>query len=246
MLRKIFLFVLFTNAALAGEVWNSQEGLKRLDRSQFKNDFYQLVNFYQPQINPVYCGVASSTIILNALNYGQIPDQKTTKISRPNGEKLDFKIFTQEGFLNEKTNKIKSREVIEYKTPAQNGEYDPGISIHDLSLILSQSYHLKTTQISIEKNNQESITKFRQTVKNIFSEKGKFLIANFDGRILSRESSGHFSPLVAYDEESDSILVMDVALHKNQWFWANIEDLVKAMNTKDGENYRGYLLVERQ
>ena len=78
--KSIVIFFLFTNFSFATEVWNSEEGLKRLSRSQFKNDFYQLVNFFQPQINPIYCGAASSVMILNAFNYGKIASQK--KVNR--------------------------------------------------------------------------------------------------------------------------------------------------------------------
>ncbi|WP_455220479.1 hypothetical protein, partial [Kaarinaea lacus] len=34
--------------------WNSEEGKKRLFRSKFNNDFFQLANHYQPQANPLY------------------------------------------------------------------------------------------------------------------------------------------------------------------------------------------------
>jgi hypothetical protein len=55
--------------------WNSEEGLHKLSRAAFKNDFYQLAHSYQPQINPLYCGIASSVIVLNAmrLESGLVP-----------------------------------------------------------------------------------------------------------------------------------------------------------------------------
>jgi len=245
---KKFIFCIFfwINPALAGEIWNSDEGLKRLEKSQFKNDFYQLVNFYQPQINPVYCSIASSIIVLNALNYGEISSQKSEELIKPNGEVAEYKLFTQRGFLNKETDKIKPREVIDYKAQNKNLKYDPGISLSDLSKILSRTYHLKTTLVSVEKNNQKIVGEFRLTLKKVLSDKTRFLLANFNGEILKQKYSGHFSPLVAYDEESDSVLILDVALHKNQWFWTPISDLISAMNTKDNNNYRGYLLVENR
>lgn len=53
------------------------------------------------------------------------------------------------------------------------------------------------------------------------------------------------SPIVALDTVSDSLLVMDVVDHKNDWYWARVADLVKAMNTKDGNNYRSYLVISK-
>ena len=31
---------------------------------------------------------------------------------------------------------------------------------------------------------------------------------------------------------------------KNPWYWVPISHLYKAMNTKDGNNYRGWLIIE--
>lgn len=221
---NFFCNFFWANQALASEIWNSDEGLKRLEKSQFKNDFYQLANFYQAQVNQVYCSVASSVMVLNALNKSNL--------------------LTQQKFLNGETDKIKSRKIIENKVQNKNSKYDPGVSLDDLSKILSRAYHLKITSIHAEKNEKEAIDNFRQTLKKILTDKDKFLIANFDGKILGQEIKGHFSPLAAYDEESDSVLILDVALHKNQWFWTSVSDLISAMNTKDGDSYRGYLLVE--
>ena len=138
MFKKLFLtFFLLSNSAFATEIWNSAEGLGRLTRSQFKNDFYQLANFYQAQINPVYCSAATSVAILNALNYGEISSQKISEITKPDGGIIEFKLYTQQGFLNEETDKIKAHDIIEYK--AANGEvfdgtdwketYDAGLSL---------------------------------------------------------------------------------------------------------------------
>jgi hypothetical protein len=91
--------------------------------------------------------------------------------------------------------------------------------------------------------NEDEIINFRKLLKKILSDKNKFLVANFDGKILGAKTNGHISPIVAYNQDSDEILILDVALHKNQWYWVNISDLLKAMNTKDGENYRGYAIL---
>ena len=63
--------------------FNSDEGINLLETSKFKGDFYNLVNFYQPQINPLYCTAASAITILNALNYNNIPSQKNKEIFKP-------------------------------------------------------------------------------------------------------------------------------------------------------------------
>ncbi|MBM5782911.1 MAG: hypothetical protein FJ368_05785, partial [Pelagibacterales bacterium] len=65
-------------------VWNSSEGLKRLDQSLYKNDFYQLINYYQPQNNPLFCSIATGTIFLNAFyTNSEIESQKENEVRKP-------------------------------------------------------------------------------------------------------------------------------------------------------------------
>ena len=53
------------------------------------------------------------------------------------------------------------------------------------------------------------------------------------------------SLISAYQQDSDEVLVLDVALHKNQWQWVAVSDIVSAMNTLDDKTYRGYLVVQK-
>ena len=43
----------------------------------------------------------------------------------------------------------------------------------------------------------------------------RVLIASYSRRALKQTGSGHFSPIAAYDEESDSVLIMDTV--RNPW-----------------------------
>ena len=70
------------------------------------------------------------------------------------------------------------------------------------------------------------------------------MLINFDGKKVGLKTGGHVSPLVAYNQEHDSVLMMDVAGHKNGWYWVKINDLLRAVNSKDGDNYRGYLVIK--
>ncbi len=92
---------------------------------------------------------------------------------------------------------------------------------------------------------EKSIDQFRQFVKESTADKKSFIALNFNGKILGLKTGGHISPIAAYDEESDSILVLDVALHKNMWYWVDVESIYEAMNTKDGNTYRGYLIIKK-
>jgi len=244
--KSLAVFFLFTNFAFATEVWNSDEGLKRLNRSQFKNDFYQLVNFFQPQINPVLCSAASSVMVLNALNYGKIESQKNSEITNPeNGQVIAYPLYLQTSFFNEKTDAIKKLSVIQFKEKNAKGNYDAGLQIGDLQKILTKVYGAKAKLFYVQNTDEKSVKNFRELAKKTFTDKDNFIIANIDRKALNQKGSGHFMPLVAYDEESDSILALDPAVHKMHWFWVDVAQLYLAMNTKDNDAYRGYLVVSK-
>lgn len=234
------------------ETWNSEEGLTRLKRSEYKNDFYQLVNFYQPQINPLYCSAATGVTILNALNYGNIASQAQGEAIKPEsmgGGVIEFHLYTQKMFFNEKTDLVKKHEIIELKEPkgVLDGKevYDPGLTLGEFSQVLTKAYKIKTRVTYVEKNDETTLNKFRETVKKVLSDEKNLIVVNFDGKVLGQKTNGHISLLAAYDEESDSVLILDTALHKNQWYFAPVEKLVEAMNTKDGEKFRGYMVVSK-
>lgn len=238
------------------ELWNSKEGIARFNRNQYKNDFFQLVNFYQPQANPINCAIASSVIILNAINDSEgneVPSQAGLEVTKPaamGGGVIPFRSYSQATLLNSETDKIKNRDVVELKRPKEikNGKelYDPGLSLGEVASVLSNVYKLKVELKYVDKTSNRLIDKFRTELKSYMADDDHFIIANFlyNSNIVTK-SIGHISPLAAYDEESDSVLVMDVALHKNQWYWVPLPILYKAMNTMDGDHYRGYLVISK-
>ncbi len=235
------------------EIWNSEQGLKFLAQSQFKNDFYQLANFYQPQENPTLCGVASAVIVMNSLLYKNIPSQKLSEIIKPNGDVIPYKLFTQDSFFNDKSEKIKAYSVLTWRSPKkiliesdkEEKVFDPGLSLKELGLILSKAHGLSVKTYHFSNLSAQSLENLRLRLKKLLVEKDSFIIANFDGQVLGNQSRGHFSPLAAYDEISDRVLVLDVGLYLNQWFWVPVTELTKAMNTKDSEQFRGYLVVSK-
>jgi hypothetical protein len=234
---------------MAVEAWNSPEGLRRLETSEYKNDFYELVNFFQPQMNPVYCGVASSVIILNAIGAkkSNLVSQKNLEIKKPfsiGGEVIPFTSYSQLTFLNEQTDKIKDRKIIRLENITDpNERFDPGLTLGQLENILEKVYNLKVKTHYASRVSKYQLNKFRDVIKRVFSEQDQYILANYNATAIGAKSGGHISPLVAYDQVSDSVLVLDVATHKEPWYWVKVEDFYKAMNSKDGKKHRGYLII---
>jgi hypothetical protein len=88
--------------------WDTPEGRERLQRSKYNNDYFQLAVNFQPQINPLYCGIASSVIVLNSLRLakGNIPNQKAIEIDVPKalgGGQLNYPSYSQLTLLGDKT-----------------------------------------------------------------------------------------------------------------------------------------------
>jgi len=248
----VILSFLYSNSfAIAKDnniLWNSSSGLLKLHNSKYKNDFYQLINFYQPQENPVYCAIATATIILNSLNYGDIDSQKSGEITKPKslgGGIIRYPLYSQQDFLNKNTQKIKEKEIINFKKTNSKKEFDPGLSLSDLENMLVEYYDLKVRKFHAKALNAKSLNIFRKNVKRTLAEDKRFLAVNFDGKKIGQKTNGHMSPIAAYDQKSDYVLVLDVALHKNKWYWVKLKSLYKAMNTKDGDSYRGYLIISK-
>lgn len=250
---SLILVIIFycKSGLVASELWNGEEGLKRLNRSKYNQDFYQIANFFQPQINPLYCGIASSVAVLNALNFNNIESQKELEVKIPESKDnsvANYKLYSQLNFLNDKTDKIKDRDIIDFRKPKiiKEGKniYDPGLKLGELSKILSKVYKAKVTVKYIKNLNENEINKFRQELKKILIDKTSFIIVNYDRKAMNQDGSGHFSIISAYDDD-DYVLIMDAATHKYLWSWEPLEQLLSAMNTKDGDEYRGYLVVSK-
>lgn len=228
--------------------WNSQQGQQRLLRSKHKNDYFQLAHHFQPQANPLYCGIASSVIVLNALRLKQnsVPSQSLVEVDVPKvlgGGRLAYPSYSQLTFLNEKTDVVKPRSVIEMKDlESSKEELDPGLMLAQLKEIL-EVYESKVEMFYADEEGESAVARFRKHLKLILKEDKKFLLVNFYGKTMGTQAEGHISPVAAYEGETDSVLLLDVAGYLNPWYWVPVEHLYLAMHTLDGKTHRGYLIV---
>jgi hypothetical protein len=229
--------------------WNSAEGRTRLARATAAGtavDFYQLAHHYQPQVNALYCGIASSVIVLNALRAGRnpIPSQTAQEVSIPaafGGGRIPYPLYAQASFLNADTERVKPRAIIEFKAAAANGKPDPGLTLQELRGVLAAHGVRATARHAAA---DDGVAAFRTDLLAAFGESERFVIANYDSRSIGQAGYGHISPLAAFDAVTDSVLLLDVSGHLNPWFWVPVRDLYLAMHTLDGTAYRGYVTVE--
>ncbi len=221
--------------------WNSKEGKERLFQSHYANDFYTLAHLFERQIKPTYCDIASAVMVLNALRLRKTGLMLETKldVNLSGHQKLPFNCYTQLTFLDGDAGRYKPRKKVEGKT---EDAADCGYTMDELYTILRR-HLLGVTMVKAKEPGAKTLEKFRHDLMAYLNESGTFIIANFDSKPVDRTGGGHFSPIAAYHPPSDSCLVMDVAGHKNPWFWAPLANLYKAMNTMDKGEYRGYLVI---
>ena len=227
--------------------WNSEEGIARLERTKFKGDFYRLAHHFKPQTNPAVCGQAAATIILSAiyeLNHQPFPIIEEWPIAITDKKyALQYRLLNENNFHNEATDKILHRKAISMKITKTDGSFGGGIDLDELQKML-KIHGAKSKMVNVDKYSDKKLASFRDLVKEVVNSPKEFLLLNYDHSYKGL-MGGHFSPLVAYDEVSDSALMLDVAAHRNPWIWINLSDVYHAMNTQNYAQtaYRGYLVV---
>lgn len=252
-MRFILTVILILSAsaqAFSAELisFESAEGMKRLERSDAKIDFFPLANHFESQENKVFCGVASSVIVLNTLRLKNadfdLPKDNIllTKEERrylPQGFDPIYKRYTQRSLLNSNT---KSRMEVFGKPVNINGKTvsDYGLQLWQLAALL-KSYGLDITSRVVNDSLKDDDIR-KELIENL-ENSGDYVLVNYSRKSLGQEGGGHISPLAAYDKKSDSFLVLDVSPNTARWVWVVAKDLFAAMRTFDTIENRGYLLV---
>ncbi len=244
----------------------SDEGLERLHRSKYRVDFAKLSNHYRNQTDRMFCGPVAGAIVLNALRYNT---DKAPLVTLPEaflrqmpvddkGVKFDprLHVYTPENFLNEKALKIKTLSRI-YAEPIDD-KRSPGISLDDYGQMFDQAHgllvikvHVGTPETASNKENAkplpaEEYQHAHTAIKKNLAQTGNFVLANYSRKSLGQPGTGHISPVAAYDEKSDSFLILDVNPYGGPWVWVEAKDFIAAMNTTDSDYNRGFLLLSEK
>lgn len=203
--------------------FRSPEGVRRLAAGGCHRAFFALAPSFQPQLHPSYCGVACAVIVLNALH--------------------DTSWFQQQSWLDERSDAIKPRAAItgDGGVPWPTGR---GLRLEELAAMLR--LHPVAVETRGHGRGDHDLASFRAELQVSLARDDRFLVVNFDRAALTGKGHGHFSPLGAYDESTDSVLVMDVARHETCWYWAPVALVHAAMGTRDGLGYRGYLRIGKK
>ncbi|XP_056175100.1 glutathione gamma-glutamylcysteinyltransferase 1-like isoform X2 [Syzygium oleosum] len=179
--------------------------------------FYKLISYFQTQSEPAYCGLASLSMVLNALAID--PGRKW---------KGPWRWF-DESMLDccEPLEKVKAE----------------GISFGKL-VCLGQC---AGAEVEAFRTSQTTVDHFRQFVKRCSVSDNCHVVSSYHRGAFKQTGTGHFSPIGGYHAGSDMVLILDVARFKYPPHWVPLTLLWEAMDTVDkttGEK-RGFMLISR-
>ncbi len=173
-----------------------------------------------------------------ALNALSQPDESAPlqpEISKyPKNDPLPFHAYSQNTFLNEGTDKIKPRGRILGETMDTDGNPDVGLNLTQLGQLAEHYGFDVAITTAADQPFATGLKGFRDTLKKNCGPSDTHTILHFRCGLLGGAQFGHISPAAAWDEDSDTILVLDTGGHLSPWFWAPVEPLYKSMR----ETYR--------
>ena len=206
-------------------VSSSLEGQALLLGADSRDAYFALADNFVTQKTQSFCGVASMVMLFNAM---QLPAPDVP-------EYAPYKTFTQDNVLNASTEAILPQDVI----------LKQGITLDQMGALLA----VQPVAASVRHASDSSVDAFRTEAASYLGRPGQFVLVNYLRNALGQQKGGHFSPLAAYDRETDRFMVLDVARYKYPPVWVKSEELFVAMNTKDSDNQdksRGYILISRK
>ncbi|XP_068654853.1 glutathione gamma-glutamylcysteinyltransferase 1 isoform X2 [Aristolochia californica] len=180
--------------------------------------FFKLISYFQTQSEPAYCGLASLSMVLNALAID--PGRKW---------KGPWRWF-DESMLDccEPLEKVK-KEGITFGKVACLG-------------------HCAGAKVETFRTNQSTIDDFRKHVVTCTASEDYHLITSYHRAPFKQTGSGHFSPIGGYHAGRDMALILDVARFKYPPHWVPLTLLWEAMDTTDEAtgHQRGFMLISRR
>lgn len=202
---------------------NTPDGEQRLIGARLRQAFFAMQPYVETQQNLAFCGPASIVAVMNSLG-----------TPRPFEPRLfPYRFYTQDNIFNADTQRVKSFIMVSVR----------GMTLADMAAFFT-ALGVKATPHYADKL---SLDQLRALLKDTLARPNARLVANFERKTLAQEGGGHQSPLAAYDEVSDSVLMLDVAKFKYPPAWIPLGELLAAMQTIDTESgrSRGLVVIEK-
>lgn len=203
--------------------WDSAEGKALRARMPADADYWQLAPNFVAQITQSYCSVASAVTVLNAMPIPKPVDPAYAP----------YAYFTQTNFFTPEVVKVISPQTV----------LAMGMTREQMAETLSRQ-GVKAISIAGDTLSEEGL---RTLLKKALGDDGQFVLANYFRATLGQVGGGHWSALAAYDAQSDSVLILDVAKYKYPPAWVSISMLQQSISTIDttSNKARGLVIVSK-
>lgn len=179
-------------------------------------DFEAMQEHWIPQLRS-HCGAASAVIVKNSM--------------------IDDAPFTQDNLFTEDTSHIITQDVV----------YRIGFTLDELKTMIAARSDLETEHFHAGTGEElHDVEAFREALRVAMDDPNTRLIANFSRQFWLGTGTlgGHFSPVAAWNEEENKVLILEV---NQSWpmVWLDVDEFWESMYTIDRISgmTRGWILV---
>ncbi len=199
----------------------SEEGEALLFGAEARADFAVLSAHFVNQINPTFCGPATISMVLNALDVPRPPSDAT----------MGLGLWDQDNVFTAAVEAVKPRAEVE----------KDGMSLEQFGDALAA----EGLTVAVYPAVDSDVDSFREKAIASLNDRETFMLVNYLRSALGQEKGGHISPVAAYDADTDRFLVLDVSRYKYPPIWVTAPDLFAAMDTGGDDWSRGFVVVSR-
>lgn len=217
--------------------YRSTESKTRLCRALqtgYAVPYLSLSSCYNSQTVPSHCGVSTLAIILNALRID--PQRKWNALS------------TWRWYTAELLNCCGALEVVREDGRTTLDEFAYLANCNGAETRLVRPNYSKEHQEEFLHALERVCTGDKKSKKELVDEEHpeELMAVSFSRKALGQVGDGHFSPIAAMDNESNSVLIFDTARYKYPPYWAPIESLFQSMLPLDSDTgkSRGYVVLK--
>lgn len=217
------LLVLATPAAAEPVYLTTPEGDERLLASEPLNDYIALATYLEYEHIQTFCAPATMAGVLNSLD-----------VERPQPLRIyPFELFTQDSIFTEENQAVKAYAKVEHE----------GMTLEEIGTFLTNL----GVEAEVHYADKLDTDALRQIAQDTLADPDARLMVNYTREVIGQIGAGHVSPIGAYHEDSESLLVLDVAKYKYPPSWLTLDEMLAAMQAVDSGSglSRGLVVVRR-
>ena len=191
--------------------------------SELHADYFPLASYLESEQVLTFCGPATIAAVMNSLG-----------VPRPSPQRLfPWTLFTQDTVFTPENQKVKPYAMVEHE----------GLVLPQLA----QFFENLGVKAEFKHADEFDDAWLRQTVQEVLADPDKRLVANYSRKPIGQKGDGHISPIAAYDQDTDKVLVLDVAKYKYPPVWLTIAEMHQAMMAidPDANKPRGVVVVSK-